>query len=98
MTLNIGIHASYVCLEITAFFRAEMRDAVFRYLPQGKNALLTVGFDEVAPQDLCELSAGEAAGHIHLPEAILGSDVALGKYQVFQVLGTDVRDSVGVAI
>ena len=45
-----------------------------------------------------ELTASDAAEQIHLPEAVLGHDVALGFGHVGQRRGADMRDAPDVAI
>ncbi len=47
---------------------------------------------------LRELAAGDAAQQIHLPEAILGHDVALRLGQIFDGIGANVRDAPAVAV
>ncbi len=49
-------------------------------------------------QDLGELSASDAAQQIHLPETVLGHDVALGLGQVFDGIGANVRHAPAVAL
>ena len=53
--------------------------------------------DDALAEDFGDLSGDVAAGHVHLPEAVLGGDVALGREEVVEVGGLDVRDAVLIA-
>ena len=53
--------------------------------------------DEAFAEDFGDFSGDVAAGHVHLPEAVLGGDVALGGEEVVEVGGLDVRDAVLIA-
>ena len=53
--------------------------------------------DEALAEDFGDLPGDVAAGHVHLPEAVLGGDVALGGEEIVEVGGLDVRDAVLVA-
>ncbi len=45
-----------------------------------------------------QLSRGEAAGEIHLEEALLGVEIALGADGVLEGFGPDARDAEGIAL
>ena len=53
--------------------------------------------DETLAEDFGDFSGDVAARHVHLPEAVLGGDVALGGEEVVEVDGLDVRDSMLIA-
>ena len=62
-----------------------------------EDALGAVVREEGGAEDLGEVSGGVAAEGVHLPEAVLGGDVALGEDEVVKGGGLDVGDAVGVA-
>jgi hypothetical protein len=53
--------------------------------------------DEVLAEDFGDFAGDVAAGHVHLPEAVLRGDVALGGEEVVEVRGLDVGNAVLVA-
>ena len=54
--------------------------------------------DEGGAEDLGEVAGGVAAEGVHLPEAVLCGDEALGEEEVVERGGADVGDAVGVAL
>ena len=63
-----------------------------------EGALDAVVGDEAGAEDFGEFSGGVAAEDVHLPEAVLRGDEALGEDEVVERGGVDVRDAVGVAL
>ena len=63
-----------------------------------EGALEAVVGDEGWAEDLGEFAGGVAAEDVHLPEAVLCGDVALGDDEVVERGGADVGDAVGVAL
>src|SRR3981189_3005954 len=63
-----------------------------------EGALEAVVGEEVGAEDLGECAGGVAAEGIHLPEAVLCGDEALGQEDVVERGGADVGDAVGVAL
>ena len=63
-----------------------------------QGALEAVVLDEGGAEDLGELAGGVAAEGVHLPEAVLRGDEALGEEEVVEVGGVDGGDAVGVAL
>jgi len=57
-----------------------------------------IGFEGERADDFRELAARGAAEQVELEEAVLGHDVALGFYGVFERSGADMRDTPVVAI
>ena len=53
--------------------------------------------NERGAEEFGEFAGGVAAQHIHLPEAVLSGDVALGEEQIVDVGCLDVGYAVGVA-
>ncbi len=54
--------------------------------------------EECGAEDLGEVAGGVAAEGVHLPEAVLRGDEALGDEEVVERGGADVGDAVGVAL
>ncbi len=54
--------------------------------------------DEAGAEDFGEVAGGVAAESVHLPEAVLRGDEALGEEEVVERGGVDVGDAVGVAL
>ena len=63
-----------------------------------EGALGAVVRDEAGAEDFGEFAGGVAAEDVHLPEAVLRGDEALGEDEVVEGGGVDVRDAVGVAL
>ena len=53
--------------------------------------------EERTAHDLCQLAIGVATVSIHLPQAVLGGDVALRDEEIFLRGGFDVGNAVGLA-
>src|SRR5438046_100050 len=47
-------------------------------------------------KDLGHLASGKTAGHVYLPQPVLGDDVALGEEQIIKAGGGDVGHAVSV--
>jgi hypothetical protein len=65
---------------------------------QGEGSLEAVVGEERGAEDLGESAGGVAAEGVHLPEAVLCGDEALGEDEVFERGGADVGDAVVVAL
>jgi hypothetical protein len=63
-----------------------------------ESALEAVVCEEAGPEDFGEGAGGVAAEGVHLPEAILRGDEALGEEEVVERGSADVGDAVGVAL
>ena len=95
--LDVGVHAAGVGIELRAIAGGEGAGQALGGEAQLEDALLAVEAQEVPAQDLGEFAGGEAAGGVHLPQAVLSGDVALGEEQVGKGSRGDVGDAVGVA-
>jgi hypothetical protein len=63
-----------------------------------EGALEAVVGEEAGTEDLGEGAGGVAAESVHLPQAVLCGDEALGEDEVVECSGADVGDAVGVAL
>lgn len=63
-----------------------------------KEALDAVMFEQRRSEYLCEIASGVASKKIHLEEAILCRDEALCEDEILQRSGTNVRDTVAIAL
>lgn len=63
-----------------------------------KDTLGAIVRNEAGAENFGELAGGVAAEGIHLPEAVLRGDEALGEDEVIESGGMDVRDTVGIAL
>jgi hypothetical protein len=63
-----------------------------------EGALGAVVEDHAGAEEFGEGAGGVAAEGLHLPEAVLGGDVALGEDEVVEGGGADVGDALGVAL
>jgi hypothetical protein len=73
-------------------------DGAVRRCAELEGALEAVVLEHLAAEDGGELAGGVAAEEIHLPEAVLRGDVALGEDEVVEGGGVDVWDAVGVTL
>ncbi len=92
-----GIDASSVVIEESAVAFTQRCDDLFGLGAHLEQALNAVVVDETFAEDFGDLSGDVAPGHVHLPETVLGGDVALGGEEVVEIGGLDMRDSVLVA-
>ena len=97
MRADKGIHAARVIVEVAAVAVVESRGQPLRRRAHGQHTLHAVVFHELRSQDLRCLAGGHAARHIHLPEAVLGGHIALGKEQIVEVGGLHVGNAMLVA-
>jgi hypothetical protein len=65
---------------------------------EGEGSLEAVVGEERGAEDLGEGAGGVAAEGVHLPEAVLCGDEALGEDEVVERSGTEVRDAVSIAL
>ena len=63
-----------------------------------EGALEAVVGEHGGAEDLGHVAGDEAAEGVHLPEAVLRGDVALGDDEVVEGGGVDVGDAVGIAL
>ena len=63
-----------------------------------EGALETVVGDQAGAEDLGQIAGDVAAKGIHLPEPVLGGDIALGDDEVIERSGADVGYALGVAL
>jgi hypothetical protein len=91
------IYAAGVVFESCAVRGGEVVIDALGYEADLKHALGFVVRDERGAEDLSQSALGVAAEDVHLPEAILGGDVALGGEEVVLSGCVDVGDAVGVA-
>jgi len=76
--LDEFVHSAGVGFHDDTGFFVEERGIAFRGRAEAEKPEMLVDGDGTGPKDFRELAAGNAAEQIHLPEAILGHDVALG--------------------
>ena len=93
MVLEIGIHTLSIRVDEGPGFGVERRVFQLGYLSPAQRAQEGIGFHLPAAEHFGELTGADMAPGIHLPEAVLGMDVPLGKEQVVLGPGIDVRDA-----
>jgi len=85
-TVGIGLHD-----EASLIFH--QRPVLLGRLPQADGAQKTVGIQGAWAQDCAQGPAGDPAVELHLPEPILGVDIALGEKEIMLVLRKDMGHS-----
>ena len=95
---QVGVHACRVRVEHRSGFRVQAFVFEFGNLTPAEGAEEAVGFHLAAPEHLGQRAGADVAPGIHLPETILGVNIALRKKQVMGGGGINVRDSHRVAI
>jgi hypothetical protein len=92
-----GVDAAGVGLELLESVCGEEGGGAIGGGAELEDALLAVVLDERWAEDLGELTGAVAAKGVHLEEAVLRGDEALGEEQVVEVGGVDGGNSLGVA-
>ncbi len=92
-----GVHSARVDFEPVLLLGRERGPRAVRGHAQLQCALQAVVLQRVATEDGSQLAGSMTAQHIHLPQAVLCGDEALGKDQVFHRAGADVRNALGIA-
>jgi len=80
--LDVAVDAGCIGVEARALFGVEMAVDAGCDVAQLKDALGNIVRDERGAEDFRECAAGVATEHVHLPEAILCGDVALGEEEI----------------
>jgi hypothetical protein len=93
-----GVDAGGVALEEVELIGGEGDEGAVGGGSDEEGALEAVVSEEAGAEDLGEGAGGVAAEGVHLPEAVLGGDEALGEEEVVERGGADVGDAVGVAL
>jgi hypothetical protein len=93
-----GVDSAGVDLEIVKLLFGNSRDGPVGGGTQLESSLDAVMLEEGRPEDLGQLTGGVPAEGVHLEEAILGGDEALGEDEVVERGGSDVGDAVGIAL
>jgi hypothetical protein len=93
-----GVDAGGVALEEVELIGGEGGDGAVGGGSNEEGALEAVVGEEAGAEDFGEGAGGVAAERVHLPEAILCGDEALGEEEVVECGGAEVRDAVGVAL
>ena len=93
-----GVDSLGVELQRVELIGWEGGEGVFGGGAELEGALGAVVRDHGGTEDLGQFSGGVAAEGLHLPEAVLCGDVALGDDEVIEGCGLDVGDAVGVAL
>ena len=93
-----GVDAGGVALEEVELIGGRVAMARSAEARMQEGALEAVVGEEGGAEDLGEGAGGVAAEGVHLPEAVLRGDEALGEEEVVERGGADVGDAVGVAL
>jgi MYXO-CTERM domain-containing protein len=94
---NEEIDAACVVVEASAVVGGQMVVETLGGEANLKDALRFVVPNERGAHDFSQLAVGAAARAVHLPEAVLSGDVALGNEEIVERGGVDVGHAVGVA-
>jgi hypothetical protein len=92
-----GVDAVGVGLELVELIGGEEGGGAVGGGAELEDALLAVVVDEGGAEELGELAGAVAAEGVHLEEAVLSGDEALGEEEVVEVGGVDGGDALGVA-
>ena len=93
-----GVYAGGVLLEEVKLIGREGGDGAVGGGAELEGALEAVVGEERGAEGLGEGAGGVAAEGVHLPEAVLGGDEALGEEKIVERGGAEVGDAVGVAL
>ena len=93
-----GVDAGGVALEEMELVGWESGDGAVGGGADEEGTLEAVVSDEAGTEDLGEAAGGVTSEGVHLPEAILCGDEALGEEEVVERGGAEVGDTVGVAL
>jgi hypothetical protein len=93
-----GVDSGGVALEEVELIGGERGKGAVGRGPDEEGALEAVVCEEAGAEDFGEGAGGVAAEGVHLPEAVLCGDEALGQDEVVERGGADVGDAVGVAL
>jgi hypothetical protein len=79
MRFDVSVHSPRIRLEVRAILCwGNLKRFLRRHL-QPQNPLLTIMLEKGIAQNLGNFAGGEAPHHVHLPQAVLRSDVSLRK-------------------
>ena len=95
--LDVGVHPLGVRRQRGARRRLQQRPLLLRDPAPAHGADEAVGLQGVLAEDLREPAGRDVAAEVHLEEALLRVDEALGAHQVVVGVGVDLRDAVRVA-
>lgn len=98
LDIDGGVDAGGVLFEEMKLIGWESGDRAVGGDSELEGALEAVVDEEAGAEDLGESAGGVAAESVHLPEAILRGDEALGEDEVVERGGAEVRDAVRVAL
>jgi hypothetical protein len=93
-----GVDPGGVTLEEVELIGGKGGDGAVGGGSEKKGALEAVVSEEGGTKDLGEGAGSVAAEGVHLPEAVLRGDEALGQEEVVERGGAEVGDAVGVAL
>jgi hypothetical protein len=93
-----GVDAGGVALEEMDLVGGEGGDGAVGGGSDEEGALEAIVGEKAGAEDLGEGAGGVAAKGVHLPEAVLCGDEALGEEEVVECGGAEVGDAVGVAL
>ena len=93
-----GVDAGGISFEDVKLVGWESGDGAVGGDTKLEGALQPVVNDKAGAEDFGESAGCVSAESVHLPEAVLGGDEALGEEEVVERGGADVRDAVGVAV
>jgi hypothetical protein len=93
-----GVDAGGVAFEEVELIGGESGEGSVGGGSDEEGALEAVVREEAGAEDLGEGAGGVAAEGVHLPEAVLCGDEALGEEEVVERGGADVGDAVGIAL
>ena len=98
LSLDEGVDAFGVLLEHVELLGGELGDGAVGGGAHLEGALEAVVREEGGAKDLGKLAGGVAAQSVHLEEAVLGGDEALGDEEIVHAGGGDLGDAVGIAL
>ena len=90
------IHAEGVLFEAMSIRIRKAAIHPLRNIAELKNTLAFIVLDEGRTENLCKFSGRVPPQHVHLPEPVLGRDVALRQQQVVLAGSFDMRHSMSI--
>ena len=97
MELKKGVYTVSVALQAMKIFGRQIPFLSHHHALKAEKTLLLIHFQCAGTEDFGEFTIPGASQQIHLPEAILGGDVALSKNGIIKILSENMGNANGIA-
>src|SRR5271168_750604 len=97
MRLDKGVHSTGIGLNTRAVICGDSLNGLPGGESHPQNSLLAIVLENIWANHFGQFSSGEAPHSVHLEQAVLGGDIALGEEQIVEIRRLDSGDAVIVA-